>query len=147
QLACALLLSLEQPHVLDGDDGLIGKCRNQFDVLVVERPHRATAHQDDTDWTSLAQHRHPQMGAIAAQLLWLSQTVVRVAQNIGDLKGLALKQDSPSKTCSPSRSYKRLVIFNVFRREAITRSNVVASLCRAHDLSHIRLAQSCGGLD
>src|SRR5262249_16306228 len=71
----------------------------------------------------------------------------RVGQNIGDLNGLSLKQDSPGKTCSPGRSYERLVIFNVFRREATTRSDVVACLCRAHDLSHIRLAQSCGRLD
>src|SRR5215469_17782468 len=42
QLARALLLSLEQAHIFDRDDGLVGKCRNQFDVLVVERPHHAT---------------------------------------------------------------------------------------------------------
>src|SRR5215469_5180891 len=136
------LLADTRPKMLS-----VGKCRNQFDVLVVERPHCATAHQDDTNRTSLAQQRHAQMGAIAAQPLWLTQTVFRVGQNIGDLNGLSLKQDSPGKTCSPGRSYERLVIFNVFRREATTRSDVVACLRRAHDLSHIRLAQSCCRLD
>ena len=31
--------SLEQPRVLDGDDGLGGEVLNQLDLLVGERPH------------------------------------------------------------------------------------------------------------
>ena len=43
KLARALLLGLEQPHVLDRDRRLIGEGRQQRDVLLLEWPHfRAT---------------------------------------------------------------------------------------------------------
>jgi hypothetical protein len=37
ELAVILLDLIEQPHVLNGYDCLIGECRNQFDLLVSER--------------------------------------------------------------------------------------------------------------
>ena len=39
QLACARLLLLEQPRVLDGDDGLVGEGLEQLDLLLGERLH------------------------------------------------------------------------------------------------------------
>ena len=40
QLARARLHLVEQPHVLDRDHRLVGEGRDQFDLLVGERPHR-----------------------------------------------------------------------------------------------------------
>ena len=39
QFAGAGFDALEQPHVLDRDHGLVGEGRDQFDLLVGERPH------------------------------------------------------------------------------------------------------------
>ena len=39
QIIGALAQFLEQPRVLDGDDGLLGEVLDQRDLLVGERPH------------------------------------------------------------------------------------------------------------
>ena len=39
KLARARLHLVEQPHVLDRDHRLVGEGRDQFDLLVGERPH------------------------------------------------------------------------------------------------------------
>ena len=39
QLALAGLLRLEQPRVLDGDDGLVGKCVDELNLAFGERAH------------------------------------------------------------------------------------------------------------
>ena len=39
KLSRALLLRLEQPHVLDGDHRLVGEGGDQLDLLVGEGPH------------------------------------------------------------------------------------------------------------
>jgi hypothetical protein len=39
ELAALFLNLIEQPHVLNGDHRLIGKCTDQLDLLVSKRPH------------------------------------------------------------------------------------------------------------
>ena len=66
--------------------------------------------------------------------MWLSKDVFWVGQHIGDLNG-AYPQAAPARLKSPPDwNYKGLVIFNVFRREAVSRRGIVASLCLAEDL-------------
>ena len=43
ELAALVLDFLEQPHILDGDHGLVGEGRDQLDLLVGERPHLVAA--------------------------------------------------------------------------------------------------------
>ena len=55
EIVGALAQLVEQPRVLDGDDGLGGKVRDQLDLLVGERPHLLTV--DDIKpigWSSLS---------------------------------------------------------------------------------------------
>jgi hypothetical protein len=40
---------VEQPRVLDGDDGLGGEVRNQSDLLVGKRPHFRAIDRDGAD--------------------------------------------------------------------------------------------------
>ena len=40
---------IEQPRVLDGDDGLRGEVLDQLDLLVGERPHLLAVDGDDAD--------------------------------------------------------------------------------------------------
>ena len=48
---------LEQPHVLDGDDGLCCKGFKQFDLLLGERADLQAADMNRPDGNSLAQQR------------------------------------------------------------------------------------------
>src|SRR5262245_454932 len=59
-----LLRLVEQPHVLDGNDGLVGEGLEEFDLLVRERVHFDSANQDCPDWLALAHQRCGQYGAL-----------------------------------------------------------------------------------
>ena len=47
---------VEQPRVLNGDDGLSGKIFHQFDLLVAERPDFLAVHGERADQFVLPQH-------------------------------------------------------------------------------------------
>src|SRR5262249_13450490 len=55
QLPLARLLCLEQPCVLDGDDGLVGEGLEHSDLLVREWVHCHSTNQNHADWNVLAQ--------------------------------------------------------------------------------------------
>src|SRR5262245_29195819 len=58
QLAFALLLSLEQPRVLDGDHGLVSEGLDERDLLVIERRDPGPRQRDDADRVALQQQGH-----------------------------------------------------------------------------------------
>ena len=49
EIVGALAQLLEQPRILDGDDGLAGEVRDQLDLLVGERPHLLAIDGDRAD--------------------------------------------------------------------------------------------------
>ena len=55
ELAALVLDFVEQPHVLDRDHRLVGEGRDQLDLLVGERPHRAPHQGNDANRTPFAQ--------------------------------------------------------------------------------------------
>ena len=55
QFRVALLQFFEQPHVLDGDDRLIGKGFEQRDLLFGKRPNFRAANMNDPNRITLAQ--------------------------------------------------------------------------------------------
>jgi hypothetical protein len=67
QRAVLLLQFLEQPHVLDGDDGLVGEGLEQLDLLRRERTGGSPTSTggDGADRTSLSEHRHHQQASKA----------------------------------------------------------------------------------
>jgi hypothetical protein len=48
----------EQPTIFDRDDSLVGKAREQVDLLLGERPHLLAVDGDRTDQLILFEHRH-----------------------------------------------------------------------------------------
>ena len=64
----ARLHFVEQPHVLDGDHGLVGEGGHQLDLLVVERLDAAARQRDDADRLALAHQRHAEHRAHVADL-------------------------------------------------------------------------------
>ena len=68
QLARARLHLVEQAHVLDRDDRLIGEGRHELDLPVGEGPDIRAGQGHDADRNVLPQHRDPERRAIAAKL-------------------------------------------------------------------------------
>src|SRR5262249_12614343 len=58
KLPALVLDFVEQAHVLDGDCGLVGEGRDQFDLLVGEWLHFRTRQSQYANWDALAQHRN-----------------------------------------------------------------------------------------
>ncbi len=55
---------VEQPRVLDGDDGLGGEGRYEFDLLVAEGPDLSTTDRNGTDSLFLPHKRDGQNRAV-----------------------------------------------------------------------------------
>jgi hypothetical protein len=64
----------QQPHVLDGDDGLIGKGRHQLDLPGSKRTHPVSYQRNYTDWFSIPQKRNAKHGATLAKGGWISMS-------------------------------------------------------------------------
>ena len=71
QFARASLDAFEQADVLNCNRGLVGKGRDQLDLLVGEGPHLRARQGQHTDRTTLAQHRNGKQRAEIAQSLSL----------------------------------------------------------------------------
>ena len=63
----ALTQFVEQPRVLDGDDGLRGEVRDQLDLLVGERTHFLAGQDECTNHFALVQQRNAQERPYAAK--------------------------------------------------------------------------------
>src|SRR5262249_46610591 len=63
EVAVSGLQLLEQPHVLDRDDGLIPEGLQQRDLVVGERPGLGARHRDDAEGSPLPQHWYPETAA------------------------------------------------------------------------------------
>src|SRR5262249_49368586 len=76
QVRVAGLEFLEQTHVLDGDDGLVGEGLQQLDLLVGERSHLAAPHADGADGGALTEDRdrenRPQGNGVAERMCVLA---------------------------------------------------------------------------
>ena len=84
---------LEQPNVLDGDDGLVGEGFEQFDLSVRERTHFNAAYNDDTDRRTLSEQRRYQDGANTrdpVQIFALGILVIKYRLHVRNVNGPAV---------------------------------------------------------
>src|SRR6516164_5175205 len=56
---------IEQPRVLDGDDGLRGEVLHQCDLFIGERPHLLSIHINRADELAFLEHWHAHQGPYA----------------------------------------------------------------------------------
>ena len=56
---------VEQPRILDGDDGLRGEILHQLDLLVSKREHLLAVNGDRADELVFLEHRHDEQGTNA----------------------------------------------------------------------------------
>jgi hypothetical protein len=76
---------VKQACVLDGDDGLVGKGLDQFDLFLGERVRHRLCDEEDADDFSLPQKRSAEAGAVATNLLRALPPVFRVSQHVGNM--------------------------------------------------------------
>src|SRR5262249_5347680 len=82
QVTIALLQFLEQPHILDGDDRLVGEGFEELDLLIRERPDRLSPDNDHSNGDTFPEHRNSEYGPETADFLSLRPLIIGVRQNI-----------------------------------------------------------------
>src|SRR5262249_17736677 len=93
EIAGARLYLVEQPHVLDSDDGLVGEGLQQRDLLVGKRPHLRSAKLYRSDRHTLAQQRDTERRTVtqASGINTSIRKLVGRSLKVGDLGRLAIK--------------------------------------------------------
>src|SRR5262249_33595422 len=100
QLLCARLHVVEQPHILNCDHRLVGKCGHQLDLPVSEGLDLRFPQRDDAERETLAQQWDGQHRPHAHFPQRLVHFVFGVGLDIDDLDGAALKQGSAGRLSS-----------------------------------------------
>ncbi len=125
ELLGARLRLLEEPHILDGDHGLVGEGLQKLDLAFVERPHLLARHDEDADRHPFAQERHAEIRPIVAEALIFARGVVRVGEHVGNLDGFAFERDAPRGAVRARREGVRLRILDEFVRKAEIRDPAI----------------------
>src|SRR6516225_9876367 len=84
---------MEQPRVLDGDDGLSGKILDQLDLLLGERANLVAIEDNGADQSLLLEHRHAQDCPHTTTLDsgnndWITFQITARRRQVDDLNGL-----------------------------------------------------------
>ena len=85
QVTRALAQFVEQPRIFHGDDGLIRKSLDQFDLLGGEGTNSLAAQGKDAYRGAFAQQRNTQHGVQAAEFCALLELIFWVTLHVGDL--------------------------------------------------------------
>src|SRR5262249_28493474 len=104
QLAVPSLKLREQPHVLDGDDRLIGKGPKQLNLRLAERAGCGPTQRDGADRAALAEHRHAQDRTKAGGDGRILDLVFPVRQDVGDVDDRTVA-NGPSGTSRAARAH------------------------------------------
>src|SRR5262249_22490018 len=105
---------LKQPDVVDGDHRLIGKRRDQLDLLLGERLDLGVRHRDDTDDLALAQEWDAKM--CLAELWPRPSSPLSVNQDVWDLDHLACERDAADRRTAVRQEWVPGQVFDIVRR-------------------------------
>src|SRR5262245_43890299 len=95
QLRGPRLELLEEAHVLNRDDRLVGERGRQVDLLLSERPNFGSPNHDGTDEQALSEHRDTHDCTEASDPLCFELSKLRIGQDVEDVNRLVLKTHSP----------------------------------------------------
>ena len=91
EIVGALAQFVEQPRILDGDDGLGGKTRQQVDLCLAEGTNFLAIDRDQADQLIVLEHRHRDQAAHAGQFYEAAFLRIFVRgcfrRHVGDLDG------------------------------------------------------------
>ena len=126
EFARALPLSLEQPHILDCNDRLVGEGLDQLDLLVSERPYGSALQKEHAYWNPFAKKWHAEDGTKVAKPCDFTKLVFWIGKNIRNLNGFALQQNSANCTAASRRKCQMRLVFLELRRVPVACCYVVA---------------------
>jgi hypothetical protein len=123
---------------------LVGESRQKLDLLLGEWPHLPAGQCQHADRDALAQHRHSQYGAIAAQSLRLGKRIVRIGQHVGDVNDLALEQGASDDRAAFRLDRHIANKFHELGREAIGLRAIEHAVFLPRDRSLVGVAKPGG---
>src|SRR5260370_2050703 len=91
---------IEQSDIFDRDRCLVGKSRDQFDLLLGKRTRLRARQGDYADRNALAQHRNGEHSAETTQSLRFGKEVVGVCLNVGNVNHGPFQQSPPDSRAS-----------------------------------------------
>src|SRR5262252_10283147 len=96
-----LLLKLrEHPHILDGNDRLVGEGRDELYLIIGEGLRLHPFEGEDSDEGTLSEHRNSQQGSVASHALSFSHLIVGISQDVGNMNRPAFKRSAPGDRSS-----------------------------------------------
>src|SRR3990170_4794321 len=105
KVTIALLQFFEQPHVLDGDDGLIGESFEKSDLLIGERADVRSADMNCADRQAFAKQWRDQNSSNLAGPKAIRKFGARLrGQNVMDVHGLSVDHCSAARDRASHRS-------------------------------------------
>ncbi len=147
QIAVARLQLLEQPHVLDGDQRLIGERAKQLDLSLAELAWLTPTDGDRADGASFVKHGHGQRRAKTTRHRCLRDTVLLVDQDIRDMGDRAVTNRPRRCRCTASTHGVRAPNgIDSLRARAIHRDEVNPFAIEACDGARLSAAQPDGAL-
>jgi hypothetical protein len=110
QIAVADVQLVEEAHVLDGDDGLVGEGPEQLDVAVGEGAGLGAEQRNGADGHAIAQDRDGHGGAKGGRLRHRAKLVLVVLDDVGNVHGGAVQHGPPGRRAArggprPRRAY------------------------------------------
>src|SRR6516165_7677766 len=142
EVARAHLYLVEQPHVLDRDQRLVGESGDELDLPVRERLDVIALETDDGDHYAVAQQRSPEHGALPADLLGLQHVVLGISQAIRQVNRFSLNRGSADQRAA-SRCYRMLKeVFDIVGPDVVGPHQVVFAVLQLEEKGMFRLAQA-----
>src|ERR1700730_8630136 len=140
-----LLQLVEQPTVLDGDDGLIREGLDHGELLVGKGSNLSPPHRNHANENTFATHRHTEKGpdATGTRSFGVLGTPVRIGLRIEDLYRPVLQSYAPDdRTVSWPNLAATVYPISKPRRRIVIRGEVVQLTVRPEDeplLGHAKL--------
>jgi hypothetical protein len=98
EIVSALPQLIEQPRVLDGNDGLISKDRYQFNLPFGKRLNDSAQQANHADCHSVVEQRNTQHGAVFSETCRFALFVVGIGETIFNMDRAAREGRSPNQT-------------------------------------------------
>jgi hypothetical protein len=115
---------IQEPRVLDGDNGLSGEILDKSDLPVGKRKYPRASQHDHSNDLALAFEGHAENGAESPRLLPLGESIFRVSFHIGNLNRFAAQQDPSGNRAPPRRNWVSLGNLLPFLGEAEPRTEL-----------------------
>ena len=143
QLAGARLHLVKQPHVLNGDHRLIGKCRHQLDLLLRKRALCLSCENEHPNGQTFAHERNAEHGAKTHSPLHFPRREFSIRENIVHMHRPGFEHRT-SRDRATSHVQGPLADYLPFLRgESETRFDTVHRAPLANDPHRVGIAQAC----